>query len=253
MRQKKVHSELVAGEWRLLAQAPIAYGASGFDAPGVVDNSDWHCNKTVETCSVHPRCARAAAQMISRPFMQKKYASSWTAKTKTYLFSNATFDADGFHSYCHGTQDAYCWSYTGCLKEMMNYLCSQEETAEHCCPNPVVAAACKANVNSVGCSVCEKTADPLEPVVPTFKVPAVSEETLAWLRPGKAEAHAAECALCGAVRALGKESPIWAGVSILRECSEKGEECRELCGLEDDAGDFAKCEGWESRCYDAGC
>jgi len=193
--------------------------------------------------------------MISYPFVSlKKYASTWTAKAATFIRSNGTFNQDGFHSYCHTSASAYCWSYTFCLKEMLNWLCSQEETAEHCCPNPTVAAACKASVNSNECEVCEPTPEGNKRVVaPTIEPPEVSKETMMWLHRGLEEAAAEKCNLCTAIRKMGLEEPIWAAVNTIKVCEDALEECRGFCGLGAAASELDACKGWDGRCADAGC
>ncbi|CAK0891069.1 unnamed protein product [Prorocentrum cordatum] len=150
-------------DWKLLAQAPAVYAAAGFDKPGILDNGGWECDRIEAKCEVHPQCARVAAQMLAYPFGgDKKYASSWTAKATTFASSlwGGKFDSDGFHSSCHVPGGAYCWSYTDCLQEMLNWLCAQEETAGPCCPNADVATACREDVNGAGCKVCAKPESP---------------------------------------------------------------------------------------------
>merc|ERR1712187_15011 len=156
---------LLPGDWAPIAQTPALYGAVGFDSAGVIDNSEWECENTTQICEVHPKCARIAAQMIQYPFAgDKKYASSWSDKISTYTdvaetgflskFNSFKFDSDGYHGYCHSPGEGYCWSYTACLREMMKWLCSQSETAEHCCPSLEVRDACQNDVNSKECNVC---------------------------------------------------------------------------------------------------
>jgi hypothetical protein len=250
---KNAHSQLQEGDWRILGQTTAAYGASGFDAPGVVDNSDWECKRTVATCSVHPRCARAAAQMIAYPFTgNKPYASSWHTKAATYLRNRSgSFDTDGYHNYCHTPDAAYCWSYTFCAEQMLNWLCSQEETAAHCCPSTEMAAICKADVNSEECRVCQPTEDPEKVNLPYVTVQPPSEATMMFLKPGELEAQAEKCQLCERLKKMGE--PMWMAVTVLPECKdpEDLEECRELCGSP--ADDWATCTGYAETCDALGC
>jgi hypothetical protein len=156
---EKVREIASAQDWTFLAQAPAVYAAAGFDKPGVLDNGGWECDRIDATCAVHPQCARVAAQMLAYPFGgDKKYASSWTAKATTFASGlwGGKFDPDGFHSSCHVPGGAYCWSYTDCLQEMLNWLCAQEETAGPCCPSAEVATACREDVNGAACKVCVK-------------------------------------------------------------------------------------------------
>lgn len=162
----KVREAADVQDWTFLAQAPAVYAAAGFDKPGVLDNGGWECDRVDARCAVHPQCARVAAQMIVYPFGgDKKYASSWTAKATTFASGlwGGKFDSDGFHSSCHVPGGAYCWSYTDCLQDMLNWLCAQEETAEACCPSVEVATACREDVNGAGCKVCAKPESPSMP------------------------------------------------------------------------------------------
>eukprot|EP00930_Biecheleria_cincta_P056617 TRINITY_DN42699_c0_g1_i1.p1 TRINITY_DN42699_c0_g1~~TRINITY_DN42699_c0_g1_i1.p1 ORF type:complete len:1098 (-),score=183.94 TRINITY_DN42699_c0_g1_i1:17-3310(-) len=272
-------------DWRLLAQSSAAFAAVGFDGPGIVDNSDWKCDRVAATCSVHPTCGRVAAQMLAYPFGgDKKYASAPTSKIRTFFGQTlGQFDGDGFHSYCHAPGTAYCWSYTYCLEEMMKYLCSQPETAGVCCPDAQAAEACRDDVNGDGCKVCLPTDAPpltveekdvnatefLSYLPPTREPTPPDDATLRWLQPSAndiaetqsaaaAELLTKECQVCSELRSLQQPSQgdavWWLMVSTGAQCSAHREFCGQVCGLYDGKSAFKEpdemsdCKGWTQRC-----
>eukprot|EP00929_Paragymnodinium_shiwhaense_P095254 TRINITY_DN56275_c0_g1_i1.p1 TRINITY_DN56275_c0_g1~~TRINITY_DN56275_c0_g1_i1.p1 ORF type:complete len:1176 (+),score=306.51 TRINITY_DN56275_c0_g1_i1:101-3628(+) len=270
-----------------LGQMTATYGATGFDSPGVIDNSAWTCEWKERTCDVHPQCARIAAQMIAYPFAgDKKYAGKALAKIGTYVKSQwGSFDADGYHSFCHSPGTAYCWSYTDCLREMMNWLCAQEETAGVCCPNAKVALQCRANVNGDGCDVC--TTHEAEPKMaevvnmtydfeederleaPLQEPLEVQPRVMRWMKPTQrdmdedaaavkalkvAEEAAEQCSACSELSEYHSDTPMWAVVSVFDSCRDDIAMCAKLCGLKlKKADDFDDCKGWRQRCKAAGC
>jgi len=270
------------GDWRLMAQTAQVYGAAGFDSMGTIDNSNWDCEKVESRCEVHPSCARAAAQMLTYPWAgDKKYASSWGDKIKTWMFSKGKFDKDGFHSYCHTQGEGYCWAYTDCIKEMMKWLCHDEATADRCCPSPFVRESCKKDVNSDNCKVCireETQNQALEedltnkvqgPGMPTIERQAPDAATLAWLHPTAEDEKqldvedeekelASQCEVCTMLREMKQpqtgDAIWWMLVYANSVCESNVMFCGEVCGFHSGTGPFLKpddlddCEGWRNRC-----
>jgi hypothetical protein len=247
--------------WKMLAQTPALYAAVGFDSAGVMDNGAWECEKTKATCQVHPQCGRIAAQMLSQSFGgAKKYAKDWGKRALTFVETSVSgqFDEDGFHSFCHAPGAAYCHSYTNCLREMMKWLCSQDETAAACCPSAFVRNECKKDVNGKGCDVCVDV-----PPGTNVSVPAVSSVVpkglVEVLRAGpedlELEKHDATCRICESFeQTFGHTDPIWTAVSSLPTCSgPSARECSSLCGVPEQADDFDTCSGWRSRCQQTRC
>eukprot|EP00931_Biecheleriopsis_adriatica_P086235 TRINITY_DN60947_c0_g1_i1.p1 TRINITY_DN60947_c0_g1~~TRINITY_DN60947_c0_g1_i1.p1 ORF type:complete len:1132 (-),score=226.49 TRINITY_DN60947_c0_g1_i1:59-3388(-) len=257
------------GDLASIAQSPATYAAVGFDSPGVIDNGDWECQNTTQICEVHPKCGRIAAQMLQYPFAgNKQYASRWQDKVITYVqaaeagilssLNNFYFDSDGYHGYCHSPGTAYCWSYTACLREMFNWLCSQPETSEQCCPNQEVRNACKKDVNDEGCNVCW---DAIQPEM-EFNESAdyiykgeIRNETLEFIHPdasdlalreAMANKQAAEekCDVCAYIKEEDENSRAWAFISNSGACAKKPEICAEVCGFDeplDEIDDLAIC------------
>jgi len=249
-------ARLQPGEWALAAQSSATYAAVGFDSPGVVDNGAWECENTTQVCEVHPKCGRIAAQMLQYPFAgHKKYASSWYDKATTYrqaatsgILSRTNrfyFDLDGYHGYCHSPGLAYCWSYTACLREMLNWLCSQPETSEQCCPNQEVRAACREDVNGQGCQVCWDAIQPghaFDESAEFIREGGLDNATASFLRADaevlelqqrQADQEAAKdkCEVCAFLGKKEEGSRQWAFISSEGSCGKHEEICAEVCGF----------------------
>lgn len=264
-------ASLNAMVWPLLAQTPALYQSTDFSGAGVGEagwaESGCHVPQNQKSCAVQPQCARAATQMVSYPFGGfMGYAKGTAGKVRTWLSTSSwtqtsSFDKDGFHSYCHSPGEAYCWSYTFCVEEMMKWLCSQPETADACCPNLATREACAIDVNSGACQVCvsETGGEDLEHYKFTRRE-APPEKMYEFFKPEEEEGDTALDDPCALIQQLVDETPserepMWMLVQMKCDSQKLEKACWDKCfpGVEYNDKEKKKkqyegCKGWQEKC-----